>query len=109
MRPNVSAPSERGRLIPWPRCLQRCSETYGEFPNKRRRSMARDLLAPRFTVTVTEERVTESEKRSSSHCMIAEAGKKEPPEAPRVAVCLPSIPLTEKGRRYLYLTPRPGH
>lgn len=62
----------------------------------------------RVDVYVSLEKIVESESRSSSHCMIAEAVKEAVPEAQNVAVDLQTIrwsdPITR--RRYIYLTPR---
>jgi|ERR1051325_4947768 hypothetical protein len=62
--------------------------------------------APRFRVTLTDELIYESEQRSSSHCMFAEAVKVARPHAKHVSVDLQTIRFTEGERRFTYLTPR---
>lgn len=64
--------------------------------------------APRVKVEVTRELIEQATKRSSSHCMFAEAVKVAVPNANFVSVDLQTIRWTDpvKGERYTYLTPR---
>jgi hypothetical protein len=64
--------------------------------------------APRVLVTLTPEIIDGAERRSSSHCMWADALKLAVPEAKHVSVDLQTIRFTdsEKGLRFTYLTPR---
>lgn len=66
------------------------------------------IYAPRITVAVTREIIDLSERRNSSHCMIAEAVKRSVPEARHVSVDLATIRFTDPNKRlrYIYLTPR---
>jgi hypothetical protein len=80
-------------------------------PQPRKHKKARMMLAPRspkLQVTVDAATITESIRRNSSHCMIAEAVKRTVPYATSVMVDLQSIRFTDKDRglRYSYLTPR---
>jgi hypothetical protein len=69
-------------------------------------SEARELGAPRFDVTITTALIVQSEKRDSSHCMIADGVKLARPKARFVSVDIQTIRFSEKGKRYVYLTPR---
>ena len=64
--------------------------------------------SPRTEIEVGQEQIDNSLKRSSSHCMIAEAIKATIPSAKYVSVDLQTIRYTdrEKGIRLTYLTPR---
>jgi hypothetical protein len=66
--------------------------------------------APWLKLEMTEEVITESEKRDSGHCMIATAVKNAYPDAERIAVDVQTIRFSDakKGLRYTYLTPRQG-
>lgn len=63
---------------------------------------------PRCSIDIDLETIFEAEQRDSSHCMIADAIKKQMPEASYVSVDLQTIRWTDsaKGLRYIYLTPR---
>ena len=63
---------------------------------------------PRYVVEVTKELFEAAKRRSSSHCMFAEALKKADPRLRSVAVDIQTIRATlpEKGERYTWLTPR---
>lgn len=63
---------------------------------------------PRVRINVTQEIIDAGIRRSSSHCMIAEAIEELIPEARHIAVDLQTIRWSdpEKGVRYTYLTPR---
>jgi hypothetical protein len=62
--------------------------------------------APRVTVQVTDELITQAVERDSSHCMIADAVKASVPDASFVSVDIQTIRFTRDGFRYTYLTPR---
>jgi len=64
--------------------------------------------APKLTISVTAEIIEGAEKRSSSHCMWADALKAAFPTAKSVSVDIQTIRFTdpEKKLRYVYLTPR---
>jgi hypothetical protein len=62
--------------------------------------------APRVGVEVSEDIITASTKRDSSHCMIAEAVQLAVPEAKFVSVDIQTIRFSKDGYRYTYLTPR---
>src|SRR5216684_6376309 len=64
--------------------------------------------APTATVKVTQEAIDKGVRRSSSHCMFAEAVKQSILGAKRVSVDLQTIRFTDKSKslRYVYLTPR---
>jgi len=64
--------------------------------------------SPRFTVTITADRIAESVRRSSSHCMIAETIKEAHPELSGITVDLATIRFSDAARqlRFTYLTPR---
>ncbi len=64
--------------------------------------------APHLKLIVSDEVITQSLSRDSSHCMIAEAVKAAFPDATHVSVDLQTIRLSHpaKGVRYTYLTPR---
>ena len=70
--------------------------------------MERYPHAPRVRVRITPEIIDASTRRSSSHCMIAEAIKEAVPNAKYVAVDIQTCRFTDrdKGLRYTYLTPR---
>lgn len=67
-------------------------------------------LAPRLTVEVTHEIISQSVQRDSSHCMIADAVRAAFPTATHVSVDLQTIRFSDpdKNLRYTYLTPRSG-
>ena len=76
-----------------------------------RRLIAEKLgRTPTAWISVNRGHITDSVKRSSSHCMIADAIKKAVPEASHVSVDLQTVRWTdqERGERYTYLTPRSG-
>lgn len=77
-------------------------------PSGRKKQSARRPQSPMINVVVTPEIISDSRKRDSSHCMIAEAVKKVVPDARNVSVDLQTIRFTDrdKGLRYIYLTPR---
>lgn len=62
---------------------------------------------PRVTVTVTQSDIDTGIKTSGSHCMIADAIKRNVPNASHVIVDAQTIRWTnqKKGLRYVYLTP----
>ena len=64
--------------------------------------------APGVDIEVTEEIIEQSTRRSSSHCMIAEAIRSSFPLAKAVSVDIQTIRFTDpsKRERYIYLTPR---
>lgn len=64
--------------------------------------------APQPRVQVTQEHITGSMQRDSSHCMIADAVRDAVPGAQRIAVDLQTIRFTDPktNYRYTYLTPR---
>ena len=64
--------------------------------------------APKLTVEVTEDIINNAEKRSSSHCMWADASRVAFPTAKSISVDLQTVRFTdpEKKLRYVYLTPR---
>lgn len=72
------------------------------------------FFGPRLTVYVTQEHITESEKKHSGHCMIAEAtkdaAKREGLSPGYVAVDVSTVRFTDMKirRRYTYLLPRKG-
>lgn len=72
--------------------------------------MARFPRAPRLVIDVSQEIITDSTERDSSHCMIAEAVKCAVPDATHVSVDLQTVRFSDpkKGLRYTYLTPRLG-
>ncbi len=59
-------------------------------------------------INITQEHIDESTKKDSSHCMIAEGIKDTIPGVTRVSVDLATIRYTHKGKRMIYLTPRPA-
>ena len=63
--------------------------------------------SPRLKVTVTDEIIETSKRRSSSHCMTAEAVRAAYPDASRVSVDMQTIRFTnpKRGLRFVYLTP----
>lgn len=63
---------------------------------------------PRVKIGITDEIIADAEQRSSSHCMIADAIRKQLPDANAISVDLQTIRWSDKktGRRYIYLTPR---
>ena len=65
--------------------------------------------SPRIKVSLTQEAIDSGVRRSSSHCMFAEAIMESVPTAKGVAVDLQTVRFSnrEKGERYTYLTPRP--
>jgi hypothetical protein len=64
--------------------------------------------APKLTISVTDDIVANAEKRSSSHCMWADAVRVAFPTAKSVSVDLQTIRFTDPAKklRYVYLTPR---
>jgi len=68
----------------------------------------RAFRAPRIQIQITEENINLAERDSSAHCMIADAIKRNVPEAKHILVDLQSIRWTDttKSRRFTYLTPR---
>lgn len=63
---------------------------------------------PKLSINVSEDVIRNSERRESSHCMIAEAVKEAVPGARYVSVDVQTIRFTDAERpfRYTYLTPR---
>jgi hypothetical protein len=68
------------------------------------------IRSPKLTVEVTQEIIDRACRNDKHRCMIAEAVKKQLPEAQRVSVDLTSIRWSDpdKGVRYLYLMPMSG-
>lgn len=62
---------------------------------------------PKVTVSVEQDIIDQSERRDSSHCMIADAIKTTLPDVSNVSVDLATIRWTDRKRgvRYTYLTP----
>lgn len=67
------------------------------------------LNAPRLDIEVTAEDIDNAVRKSSSHCMVAEAIKRAMPHVRKVSVDLQWISFTDpsKGQRNHYLTPTP--
>ncbi len=65
-------------------------------------------FSPKIRVDITDNRIAESVRRSSSHCMIAEAIKEMLPDAKRVLVDLYFASFTDEKRnlRFIYHLPR---
>jgi hypothetical protein len=57
-------------------------------------------------IYVTEDHIEDSIRRSSGHCMIADAIKDSVPGAKRVSADLATIRYTRGENRYVFLTPR---
>lgn len=68
----------------------------------------RSPKGPQVHVQLTAEIIADGTQRDSMHCMIAEAIKKEYPNAKQVSVDLATIRFTDpkRGLRFTYLTPR---
>jgi hypothetical protein len=68
----------------------------------------RNPRAPRITVRVGQKHIDSARKKSSSHCMTADAMIEQLPQYKSIAVDIQTIRLTDpvKGLRYTYLTPR---
>lgn len=66
------------------------------------------VRAPHLRVAIDNETIEGSVRRSSSHCMIAEAVRAAAPQFVSVTVDLSTIRFTDKERRlrFVYLTPR---
>jgi hypothetical protein len=64
--------------------------------------------APKLSITVTPDIIENAERRSSSHCMWADAVRVAFPTAKSVSVDLQTIRFTDPAKklRYVYLTPR---
>jgi len=82
--------------------------TAPEKPTKKRRQAR--LVSPRVTATVTPERIAESVRGSSGHCMIAEAIKDAYPGFTGITVDLSTVRFSEPAKqlRYTFFTPRPA-
>lgn len=67
-----------------------------------------DANSPRVLVKVTQKNINEGVVADSGHCIVAEAVKAAYPEAKYVSVDVATIRFTDKqkGKRYVYLTPR---
>lgn len=63
--------------------------------------------SPRIIVNISEQRIADSVRRDSRHCMIAEALKEVIPEMVRITVDMASIRFTDPKTRlhYIYATP----
>lgn len=70
--------------------------------------MARTPRSPKVRLEVSEEIISKSLARDSTHCMVAETLKAAMPEATGISVDLSTIRFTDpkKGLRFTYLTPR---
>lgn len=68
------------------------------------------MNSPRRTIYVTDEDIAAAIPSDSSHCMIAEAIRRQVPEASHIDVDLQGIRWTDKkkGVRYIFLTPTIG-
>jgi hypothetical protein len=71
-------------------------------------TLARELHTPEVYVHVTAEVIEKAERRNSGHCMVSDAVKACVPWARNIATDLQTIRFShpERGRRYIYLTPR---
>src|SRR5215510_11021188 len=72
------------------------------------RARDNEAKSPKVLLKVTPRLVRDAVQANSGHCMIAEAVKEAVPGAKYVSVDLQTIRWTdtEKGKRYVYLTPR---
>lgn len=64
-------------------------------------------MRKKLIAEVSQEVIDDAQQRSSSHCMIAEAIRRDYPDAANISVDLQTIRLTDRKRkkRYVWLTP----
>jgi len=78
--------------------------------NLRSPSTPAKYKAPHLTVPVEQDIIDAATRKSSSHCVIADAIKRHYPRAYKVSVDLQTVRFSDetKGLRFTYLTPRPA-
>ena len=67
--------------------------------------MSRQKEQRQYDITVTEEDIANAVKNSSSHCVVADAIRRQVPDVTHVEVDLQTVRFSRQGKRYTFLTP----